>query len=183
MIGHLQTNKAKDVVGFAREFHALDSIKVAEALNRRLHDTSRELDVFIQVNSSGEPQKFGLPPDQVEPFARDLARFGALRVRGLMTLAVFSDDQDAVAACFERMRTLQGELRRPACPVATTSCRWACPATSSWPSPTARRPSGWARRSSVRAVDGAGAQLGRGCRSGSAVRRRPAVKPSTRPRK
>ena len=111
MIGHLQTNKAREVAGFAREFHALDSIKIAETLNRRLHDTSRELDVFIQVNSSDEPQKFGLPPDQVEPFARDLARFGALRVRGLMTLAVFSDDQAAVAACFERMRTLQGELQ------------------------------------------------------------------------
>ena len=111
MIGHLQTNKAREVAGFAREFHALDSVKVAEALNRRLHDTSRELDVFLQVNSSGEPQKFGLPPDQIESFAREVAAFGALRVRGLMTLAVFSDDQDAVAACFARMRALQDELR------------------------------------------------------------------------
>jgi PLP dependent protein len=111
MIGHLQTNKVRDVAGFAREFHALDSVKVAEALNRRLHDTGRELDVFIQVNSSDEPQKFGLPPEQVEEFARDLTRFGALRVRGLMTLAVFSDDQDAVAACFARMRDLQDEVR------------------------------------------------------------------------
>jgi PLP dependent protein len=116
MIGHLQTNKARDVADFAREFHALDSVKVAEALNRRLHDTGRELDVFVQVNSSDEPQKFGLPPAQVEPFARELARFGSLRVRGLMTLAVFSDDQAAVAACFERMRTLQAELRAGAVP-------------------------------------------------------------------
>jgi pyridoxal phosphate enzyme (YggS family) len=116
MIGHLQTNKARDVVGFAREFHALDSVKVAETLDRRLHDTSRELDVFIEVNSSDEPQKFGLPPDQVAPFAEKLARFGALRVRGLMTLAVFSDDRDAVAACFERMRTLQAELQAAAVP-------------------------------------------------------------------
>ncbi len=111
MIGHLQTNKARDVAGFAREFHALDSVKVAEALNRRLLDTGRELDVFLQVNSSDEPQKFGLPPHRIEAFARDLVRFGALRVRGLMTLAVFSDDQDAVAACFARMRTLQDQLR------------------------------------------------------------------------
>jgi PLP dependent protein len=116
MIGHLQTNKAKDVAGFAREFHALDSIKVAEALHRRLHDSSRELDVYIQVNSSGESQKFGLPPDQVEPFARAVGQFGALRVRGLMTLAVFSPDPDAVAACFERMRTLQDELKAAGVP-------------------------------------------------------------------
>jgi pyridoxal phosphate enzyme (YggS family) len=116
MIGHLQTNKARDVAGFAREFHALDSVKVAEALDRRLHDTSQELDVFLQVNSSDEPQKFGLPPDQVESFAREVAQFGALRVRGLMTLAVFSDDQDAVAGCFARMRTLQDELRAAGVP-------------------------------------------------------------------
>ena len=116
MIGHLQSNKAKDVVGFAQEFHALDSLKVAAALNRRLHDTTRDLDVFIQVNSSGEPQKYGLPPADVEQFARELARYGALRVRGLMTLAIFSDDQDAVAACFERMRTLQRELREAEVP-------------------------------------------------------------------
>jgi PLP dependent protein len=111
MIGHLQTNKARDVAAFAREFHALDSVKVAEALHRRLQDTGRQLDVFVQVNSSDEPQKFGLAPDQVAAFAEGLARFGTLRVRGLMTLAVFSDDQAAVAACFDRMRTLQVELR------------------------------------------------------------------------
>ena len=116
MIGHLQSNKAKDVVGFAQEFHALDSLKVAAALNRRLHDTTRDLDVFIQVNSSGEPQKYGLPAADVEHFARELARYGALRVRGLMTLAIFSDDQDAVAACFERMRTLRRELREAEVP-------------------------------------------------------------------
>ena len=116
MIGHLQTNKARDVAGFAREFHALDSVKVAEALDRRLHDTDRELDVFVQVNSSDEPQKFGLAPDRVAAFAEELAGFGTLRVRGLMTLAVFSDDQAAVAACFERMRTLQAELRAAGVP-------------------------------------------------------------------
>jgi pyridoxal phosphate enzyme (YggS family) len=110
MIGHLQTNKARAVAGFAREFHALDSIKVAEALNRHLHDTSRDLNVFIQVNSSDEPQKHGLPPEEVEAFAHELTRFGTLRVRGLMTLAVFSDDRAAVESCFARMRSLQREL-------------------------------------------------------------------------
>jgi len=116
MIGHLQTNKARDVAGFAREFHALDSVKVAEALDRRLQDTGRELDVFLQVNSSDEPQKFGLPPNQVESFAHEVAAFAALRVRGLMTLAVFSDDQDAVAACFARMRALRDDLRAAGVP-------------------------------------------------------------------
>ena len=111
IIGHLQSNKAKQVVHFASEFHALDSVKIAEALDRRLQEQGRSLDVFVQVNSSGEPQKFGLPPDEVESFALHLRRFTTLRVRGLMTLAVFSDDQETLAACFKRMRTLQQRLR------------------------------------------------------------------------
>jgi PLP dependent protein len=110
LIGHLQSNKAKQAAAVATEFHALDSIKVASALNRRLHDLGRGLDVFIQVNSSAEPQKFGLEPKAVEQFAGDLQPFAALRVRGLMTLAVLSDEERAVRACFERMRALQQQL-------------------------------------------------------------------------
>lgn len=110
LIGHLQSNKAKQAA-VATEFQALDSIKVAAALNRRMHDLGRSLDVFIQVNSSAEPQKFGLAPEAVEQFTDDLQQFGALRVRGLMTIAVLSDDERAVRACFERMLLLQQRLK------------------------------------------------------------------------
>jgi PLP dependent protein len=111
LIGHLQSNKVKQVTEFASEFHALDSVKIAEALDRRLQQQGRSLDVFVQVNSSDEPQKFGLPPDEVEPFVVNLKTFTTLRVRGLMTLAVFSDEQQALAACFARMQSIQLRLR------------------------------------------------------------------------
>jgi pyridoxal phosphate enzyme (YggS family) len=116
LIGHLQTNKAKDVAAFAREFHALDSLRVARALDRHLHGAGRSLDVFIQVNSSAEPQKFGLPPEEVEQFAHDLAPLGTLHVRGLMTLAVFSADEPAVRRCFEQMQRLQQRLQESGTP-------------------------------------------------------------------
>ena len=112
IIGHLQTNKAKQVATVAAEFHALDSVKVAEALDRRLQQQNRSLDVFVQVNSSAEASKFGLPPDEVETFASQLTAYSSLQVRGLMTLAVFSPDQDAVRACFSRMRDLQKRLQQ-----------------------------------------------------------------------
>ena len=111
LIGHLQTNKAKQAAAVAAEFHALDSLKVAEALSKRLHEQDRVLDVFVQVNSSDEESKFGLAPEDVPAFGRELERFGALRVRGLMTLAVFSDDADLVGRCFARMRDLQARLQ------------------------------------------------------------------------
>lgn len=111
VIGHLQTNKAKVVARFAHEFHALDSLKIAEMLDRRLQTEGRSLDVFVQVNSSGEDSKFGLPPDEVDDFATRLRDYETLQVKGLMTLAVFSEDREQVSACFDRMRTLQTRLR------------------------------------------------------------------------
>ncbi len=110
IIGHLQTNKAKLVACFAAEFQALDSLRVAEALDRRLQIEGRQLDVFVQVNTSGEHSKYGLHPDQVAAFMRKLPVFSALRVRGLMTLAPFSAEAARVRECFVLLRTLRDRL-------------------------------------------------------------------------
>lgn len=112
VIGHLQTNKAKLVARFASEFQALDSLRVAETLDRHLQEQGRSLDVFVQVNTSGEASKFGLAPDEVLAFVRKLPACSALRVRGLMTLALFSSDADHVRPCFTLLRTLRDQLRQ-----------------------------------------------------------------------
>lgn len=112
VIGHLQTNKAKLVARFAHEFQALDSLRLAEALDRRLQHEGRSLEVFVQVNSSAEDSKYGLPPEQVEGFLQAMPQFTALRVRGLMTLAMFSADVRQVRACFVRLRELRDRLRQ-----------------------------------------------------------------------
>ena len=114
VIGHLQTNKAKLVARFASEFQALDSLRVAEALERRLQAEGRGLDVFVQVNTSGEASKYGLPPDEVAAFLRELPAFPALRVRGLMTLALFSAEAERVRECFVLLRGLRDRLRQEA---------------------------------------------------------------------
>ena len=111
VIGHLQTNKAKLVARFASEFQALDSLRLAETLDRRLQLEGRQLDVFVQVNTSGEDSKYGLAPADVPGFIAGLPRFQCLRVRGLMTLALFSDDAARVRACFVRLRELRDRLR------------------------------------------------------------------------
>ncbi|MGC3993112.1 MAG: YggS family pyridoxal phosphate-dependent enzyme [Propionicimonas sp.] len=111
MIGHLQTNKARVVAGFASEFQALDSLPLAAELDRRLQTAGRRLDVLIQVNSSAEDSKFGLPPQDVPAFAKGLTPFDALQVRGLMTLALPSPDPAQVGACFERVVDVQRRLR------------------------------------------------------------------------
>ena len=111
VIGHLQTNKARDVAAFASEFQALDNLRAAAALDRRLQAAGRSLDVYVQVNTSAEPQKYGLPPEELEAFLRELPNFSSLRVQGLMTLAIFSNDIPRVRECFVRLRTLRDQMR------------------------------------------------------------------------
>lgn len=111
VIGHLQTNKAKLVADFADEFHALDSLRVAQALDARLQAIERTLTVFVQVNTSGEASKYGLSPQDVPAFVRELRSYPTLKVRGLMTLAMFSDDEARVRACFSSLRRLRDQLR------------------------------------------------------------------------
>ncbi|WP_034386867.1 YggS family pyridoxal phosphate-dependent enzyme [Comamonas composti] len=114
VIGHLQTNKAKLVAGFAHEFQALDSLRLAETLDRRLQALGRSLDVFVQVNTSDEDSKYGLPPEQVPAFLKALPAYGALRVRGLMTLAMLSVDAPRVRQCFIQLRDLRERCRESA---------------------------------------------------------------------
>lgn len=111
VIGHLQTNKAKDVVSFADEFHALDRLKLAETLDRRLQAAGRPLKVFVQVNTSGEESKFGLEPDATLPFLREIRALETLQVQGLMTLAMFTSDTERVRGCFRLLRTLRDRAR------------------------------------------------------------------------
>lgn len=111
VIGHLQTNKARDVAAFAAEFQALDRLRAATALDRRLQAAGRSLDVLVQVNTSAEESKYGLPPEEVLGFLRELPHFSSLRVRGLMTLAVFSSDTERVRRCFQLLRRVRDEVR------------------------------------------------------------------------
>lgn len=110
IVGHLQTNKVKFLTRFACEFHALDSLRLADLLNGRLEQSGRFLDVYVQVNTSGEESKYGLHPDELIPFVERLEQFPRLQPRGLMTLAIFSSDMEKVRSCFRLLRHLRDEV-------------------------------------------------------------------------
>lgn len=112
LIGHLQTNKAKEAARDAAEVQSLDRLELAQALQRRLDLEGRALDVLVQVKTSPEDSKSGLPPAELAGFLRSVARdYPALRVKGLMTLAVNADDPQAVRACFRQLRELRDNVR------------------------------------------------------------------------
>jgi pyridoxal phosphate enzyme (YggS family) len=114
VIGQLQTNKAKEVAKFAHELQSLDRLELAEALDRRLQQEGRAIDVLVQVKTSPEETKSGLEPSELFTFLRQLANYQTLRVQGLMTMAVLSEDTQAVRACFAQLKQLQGRAREEA---------------------------------------------------------------------
>lgn len=112
VIGHLQTNKAGDVARLASEVQSLDRWELAAALHRRLQTEGRAIDVLVQVKTSAEDSKSGLPPAELIGFLERLRDCDTLRIRGLMTLATHSDDPGEVRGCFRQLRELRDEAQR-----------------------------------------------------------------------
>src|SRR5438105_3648219 len=104
LIGHLQTNKVKFIEGRFRMVQSLDSVGLAEALDRRMLSP---LDVLIEVNVAEEPQKTGASPADVPALAAAVNAAEHLRLRGLMTIAPMVDDPAAVRPVFRQLRALR----------------------------------------------------------------------------
>lgn len=103
-IGHLQTNKIKDVLKYASCIQSLDRIIVAEELHKRLQKEGRSLDVFIQVNTSGEESKFGIEPDQAVSFIREIQKFDTLFIKGLMTIGLLDVEKEKMRPSLALLR-------------------------------------------------------------------------------
>jgi len=109
MIGHLQTNKARDAVRMFDLIHSVDSERLAAALDKRAPE-GHEVAVLVQVNVSGEESKFGVPAAAALDHVRRVAGFPGVRVEGLMTMAPFVDDAEQVRPVFVRLRRLAAEI-------------------------------------------------------------------------
>ncbi len=110
-IGHLQTNKVKDLLKYdVICLHSLDRMELAEKLSARLQGEKRSMDILVQVNTSGEESKFGIDPNAAVDFIAHVAQFKCLRVKGLMTIGLFSSDLPKVRACFQRLAKVRQEV-------------------------------------------------------------------------
>src|SRR6266568_6846722 len=108
MIGHLQTNKAGKVVGAFDAVQSVDSLHLAQALNRH---AGKRLPVLLQVNVSGEESKEGMPLDDAPMLARQIAALPAIEVQGLMTIAPLVENPEEVRPVFRRLRNLREQLQ------------------------------------------------------------------------
>lgn len=103
-IGQVQSNKAKDIARWASEVQSLDRLALAQALQRRLEPLERTLDVLVQIKTSPEDSKSGLPAEELLPLLKALQAFPNLRLKGLMTVAILSEDAQQVRSCFQMLR-------------------------------------------------------------------------------
>ncbi|RME24760.1 MAG: YggS family pyridoxal phosphate-dependent enzyme, partial [Candidatus Zixiibacteriota bacterium] len=106
MIGHLQTNKARRAVQLFDVIQSVDSFKLAAEINSRASQADRVMECFVEVNTSGEPQKYGVSPDETLPLLERLLPMPHLKVTGLMTIGPLTNDEEAVRAAFRRCREL-----------------------------------------------------------------------------
>ncbi len=110
LIGHLQTNKAKKAVALFDMVQSVDRLKVAQALDKQAAQVGRCLDILVQVNTSGAVQQSGAAPDALPSLVEQIATLAHLRIRGLMTIGVFSEEEKVVRGCFSLLRELREQL-------------------------------------------------------------------------
>ena len=104
MIGHLQTNKASKAAGLFDAVQSLDSIRLAEALNRAAEAAGRTLPCLVEVKTSPEPEKHGLAPEELDDFLARAAAWPHLKLEGLMTVAPYAPDPAAAPGRTARVR-------------------------------------------------------------------------------
>lgn len=111
-IGHLQTNKVKDVIGKFQYIHSLDRLSLAKELQRKAAAEDLTVQAFVQVNISGEESKYGLRPEDVPAFLNEIAAMDRIKVIGLMTMAPYEAEPEATRPVFRGLRELRDRLNR-----------------------------------------------------------------------
>ncbi len=110
MIGHLQRNKIKYIIGKTALIHSVDSIRLAEAIEREAAKRDITVDILIEVNVAGEESKFGLKPEELNGFVEDVQKFPHIRVKGLMTIAPYVENPEDNRSVFAHLRKLSVDI-------------------------------------------------------------------------
>jgi pyridoxal phosphate enzyme (YggS family) len=112
LVGHLQANKARRAVQLFDVIHSVDSVSIAERLERLCEEASRPLlEVLIQVDLGGEETKSGIAESELEDLVATISECPHLKLIGLMTLPPFFDEPELVRPFFRKLRTLRDELK------------------------------------------------------------------------
>ena len=110
LIGHLQTNKTRDAVRIFSLIHSVDSVRLAQEIQKCAQKLGKRQDVLIEVNTSGEESKFGIAPGDVSKFFKEVLLYPNINILGLMTIAPEVKNPEEVRPYFRKLRELRDEL-------------------------------------------------------------------------
>jgi len=115
LVGHLQTNKVKYITDIVHLIHSVDSVKLAAEIQKQLTktETGRDkiINVLIQVNTSREPQKSGVEIGDTGKLCKEISLFENIRIKGLMTIGMFTDNENIIRENFRTLNNLFQELK------------------------------------------------------------------------
>lgn len=111
-IGHLQTNKIKDILKYNVSYiQSVDRLDLAQKLHQRLLYENKTINILIQVNTSNEESKFGVHPDNAIELIQQVAQLETLKIKGLMTIGLFSAEDEKVRTCFQLLKSIQTKTK------------------------------------------------------------------------
>lgn len=111
-IGHLQSNKVKEVVGKFDYIHSLDRLSLATHIDQQAKTLGIQVQAFIQLNVAHEETKFGLAPEDMLGFVKQISSFQHLRIAGLMTMAPYVEQSESTRSIFRQLRLLRSNLNQ-----------------------------------------------------------------------
>ena len=113
MIGHLQTNKVKYIAPFVEMIHSVDSLRLLDSINREAMKCGRRIDILLEVHLATEESKSGFSVEELREViaTEDIKDLAYIRVRGLMTIASNTDNEDVIAGEFKQLKSLFDELQ------------------------------------------------------------------------
>lgn len=111
LVGHLQTNKVKDAIQAFDLIHSVDSIELAQKIDKEAAKINKSINILVQVNVSGEEQKYGIRPDTVSDFLRDVSALSNVKILGLMTITPLSDDPEQVRPYLRTLREISETIK------------------------------------------------------------------------
>lgn len=107
LIGHLQTNKAKDAIKVCSLIQSVDSLKLVQEIEKQAAKTGQLVEILVQFNTAREEQKFGADPSQAYDLIESISRLSLVRIKGLMCMAPFTEDQGIIRKTFSDLRVIR----------------------------------------------------------------------------
>lgn len=112
LIGHLQRNKVKYIMDKVCLIHSVDSVRLAEQIQSEAEKSGTDMDILIQVNVANEDTKFGIKEEETEKIIREIAKFPNVHIKGLMTIAPFTDEPETNRKYFKKLKQLSVDIRK-----------------------------------------------------------------------